>query len=591
MAIYNRDATAATAVSAFLAQFKIDASGDVTYVSGTHTFHVWWLHRSLQKIAWDFAISGDDEINLSKPNPSTSEALGTIITLQDHTTNYSVRYNITDTVAEYLFGGSVEQQNVSAELERYSGLQVLGSVNAGTTELQILQDGALLTSHWSTGKNQTDTSTLLRILIKSYAADTEIDNSLVIVKASEWFDTYAIWETTLGLGEKVAAINTSADPQNTVAAATVGAYTGLTTALATVEGYDQIDVDGNGADNFLGAASYAALTGNQNKKALYEVIKYALRRGTVNNLFGIDGDLWTWRIYDCVIDAGAGTHVQNETCSWTGGTGQLLAVDTVTGASTTRYILHLETGVAPSNNDVITGAGAATATVDGTPVKLSTSPSHLGLFTGSNWIGAYGIGFAGSELTFGDSVTSLDGETPTVPQNVTVTVNVTAGAAGDDPHVFFTEKDAVLAAPDYTVYTLAAQASGQATIVANEAIASDEPQDGWVLILPTGDTTYKAYHYSSWSTSTFTLDVTDHPSGTDEAITINDPAFVALIYASATGGGTAKTVSNTYVYLDDKNFIGWVRHGDPATPDKPVPISSAVGSGGLTLTIVLDDES
>src|SRR5210317_1698278 len=155
MAVYDRDATPSSAVTAFLSQFAISAAGAITYVSGTDTFHVWWLHRALQKKAWDLATSGDDLINLAKPNPSTSEALGTIITLLDHTTNYSVRYNITDEVAEYLFGGSVEQQNASAQTERYSGLIVLGTVVAGT-QLQIIQnhsvyDGA--TPFWGTGIN------------------------------------------------------------------------------------------------------------------------------------------------------------------------------------------------------------------------------------------------------------------------------------------------------------------------------------------------------------------------------------------------------------------------------------------------------
>ena len=595
MATYNNDATASTAVTAFLAQFTLSANGDIRWSTGTDTFHVKWLHVAMQKKVWDFTTSGDDALNLAKPNPSTSEALGTIITLNDHTTNYSVRYNIDDTAAQYLFGGSVEQYNASAQIERYSGLKVLGSTNLGTTELQILQNGGLLTSHWSTGKNQTDSSTLLRILVKTYTAGAEIDNSVVLVKASEWFDTYAIWETTLGLGESVAAINTASDPQNTTASATVGAYTGLTTAIATLEGVQAIDVDGNGADNFLGAASYNALTGNQNKKALYESVKYVLRRGTTSTIFGLDGDLWTGRVYDCSIGSGTGTHVQNETCSWgtgaTAGTGHLLGVDNTAGASTTRYVLHLETGVPPANTLTITGNGLATAVLDADAVKVTTSPSHLGVFTGSNWIGAYGIGFAGSELIFGDSVTSLDGETPSVPQNVTITINVTCGATGDDPHVFIAEKDASLTAPDYTVYTLAAQTSGQSTIVVNEAIASDEPQDGWLLVYPTGLDTYKAYHYSSWATSTFTLDATDHPTGTDEAFTLNDPAFVAIIYDSATGAGTDKTISNTYVYSTDIDVIGWVRHGDPSIPDKPVPISATVGSSGYTTTVVLEDQT
>ena len=592
MAIYDRDADANTAVTAFLAQFKVAANGDITFVSGTDTFHVWWLHRSLQKIAWDLAISGDDEINLSKPNPSTSEALGTIITLINHTTDFSVRYNIDDTVATYLFGGSVEQRNASDQVVAYYGLRVVGSVNLGTTELQILQNGALVTSHWGTGKNQTDGSTLLRILVKAIDAGVEIDNRLVITKASEWFDSYAFFETTLGLGEAVSAINTGNDPQNTTVRATVEAYTGFAAAMATLEGYQQIDVDGNGADNFLGAASYAALTGNQNKKALYEVVKAALARGTTQTIFGLDGDLWTGRIFDCTVTPGAGveTWVQNEALTWTGGTGILLAVDDVNDNATTRLILHLNTGVAPTDTQTISGATAQNA-VSGTPVRLSTSPEHLGLFTGSNWIGAFGIGFAGSELIFGDAVTSLDGQTPTVPQNVTITINVEVGNVGDDPHVFFARKDPVLTAPDYTVYTLAAQGSGQSTITVNEAIASDEPQDGWILVLPTGSTTYKAYHHSSWSGSVFTLDVTDHPTGTDEAFTLNDPAFEAVLYVSATGAGTTKTASNTYVYNADEDFIGWVRHGDPAAPDRPVPIAANVGSGGFTTTIVLDDES
>ena len=594
MAVYDRDATASTAVTAFLSQFKVAASGAITYVSGTDTFHVWWLHRALQKIAWDFAISGDDEINLAKPNPSTSEALGTIITLNDHTTNFSVRYNITDTVAEYLFGGSVEQQNASAQLERYSGLQVLGSTNLGTTELQILQNGALLTSHWGTGKNQTDATTLLRILVKSYTAGAETDNSLVIVKASEWFDTYAIWETTLGLGEKVAAINTASDPQNDTAAATVGAYTGLTTALATLEGYDQIDVDGNGADNFLGTASYNALTGNQNKKALYEVVKYALRRGTANTIFGIDGDLWTGRIYDVTVTPGAGaeTWTQNETLSWTGGTGVLLGVDDVNDVSTTRMIIHLSTGVAPTNTQVISGATAQNA-CSGTPTKLSTAANHLGVFTGSNWIGAYGIGYSSSELTFGDSVTSLDGLTPTVPQNVTITINVECDT-GDDPHVFLAIKDAVLAAPDYTTNTVGA--GNNATdpdFVVTSAIPPDTPQDAWFGVLDTtgGATAYEFYHHSSWTGSTYTLDVTDHAGGLTTTYTSGDDVFEAILYDSATGGGTTKTISNTYVYSADIDVIGWVRHGDPAAPDKPVPISATVGSAGYTTTVVLDNES
>ena len=64
MAVYDRDyATPADAVTAFLAQFSITAGGDIRWDTGTNTFHVWWLHRALQKKVWDLATSGNDFLN------------------------------------------------------------------------------------------------------------------------------------------------------------------------------------------------------------------------------------------------------------------------------------------------------------------------------------------------------------------------------------------------------------------------------------------------------------------------------------------------------------------------------------------------
>lgn len=588
MAVYDRDADAATAVTAFLAQFTLNANGDIRFSAGTDTFHVWWLHRALQKKVWDFAVSGDDNLSLSKPNPSTSEALGTIITLLDHTTNYSVRYNIDDTVAQSLFGGSVEQTNVSSQLERYSGLIVLGSVNSGTTELQILQDGALYPSFWGTGINQTDANTLLRVLVKTYTAGAETDNSIVVVKASEWGDTYSIWETTLGLGEKVAAINTFADPQNDTALLTVQGYGAI---AATGEGYDQIDVDGNGADNFLGTWSYAGLS-VQTKKALFERVKSLLVRSTTETLFGLDGDLWTGRVYDVPMTAGAGaeTWAQNDTVTWTGtnaGEGVLLGVDSLNDSTAVRMIIHLTRGVAPTTGDTITN-GTASQVLSGPSVKLATSPSHLGVFTGSSWIGAYGIGFDATELEFGDSVTSLDGLTPSVPQNVTITVNAEVGSAGDVPHFFLAEKDPVLNAPDYDKYSAAGNISGAGILDVTGSIDLDEPKTGWVGVLHNGDTAYTFYEYTNWAGGQFTL------SGTlNAAISATDPVFIAFLYQTGTGAGTTKTASRTFVFnAGTRDFVGWVRHGDPAIPDKPVPVSfTGVGSNSVALTVQLDDES
>lgn len=577
MAIFDYSADPTTAVTAFLLQFKVDASGDVTYVSGSDTFHVWWLHRSLQKIAWDFAISGDEEINLSKPTPSKAEALGTIITLYDYTTDFSVRYNITDQVATYLFGGSISQKNASAQEESYRGLRVLGSVNL-PTNLQVLQNNVVLTSHWGTGKNQTDSTTLLRILVKCMAAGVGIDNHIVNVKAATWGDTYAIWQTTLGLGESVAAINTTADPQNNTLLATVQGY-----AISNSEGYQLLNVDGLGNKPFLGAWSYGLL----NKKALYEKVKSKLVYGSAETLYGIDGDLWTGRLYNCVITTPrSGTWVQNETLAWSGGTGQLLGVNTTTGGSTVRLILHLNTGVAPAAAATITGNGGAVGTVSGTPTSLSTNPGHLGQFTGSAWIGARGIGFATSELGAADSVMDLDGNLVAPLNTVNVIVNVEC-EVGDDPHVYLAKKHATLNRPDEAQLTAASgNNSGNGTFVVNEAIPTDTPTTGAVLVKATGHTTAVALYYTSWSGSTFTL------TGTlPYNITASDTAWPAFLYESATGGGTTKTASATLVYSADRALVGWVRHGAPGVPDKPVALSTTLTSNGVNLTVVIEDDA
>ena len=579
MAIYDTDATSSTAITAWLAQFKVASTGAITYVTGTHTFHVKWINRALQKIAWDFIISGDDEVNLSFPNPSKEEALGKIVTLYDHTTDYSVNYTVTDTVMEYHFGGSVSQ-NGGADI--YYGLQILGS-STTPVPIKIIQDEVELTSHWGTGKNQTDSNTQLRIMIKGRDTGTDIDGLRIVMKAATWEETYAFWETTLQLGESVGSISTDADPQNDTLLATVQAY-----SITKSEGYKLLDLDGNGNKPYLGEWSYSP---EGSKKALYEFVKMILEDGTTETLYGVDGDLWTNRVFDCSITSGTGTHVQNETCTWgagaTAGNGNLMGVDSLTGTATSRYILHLGAGVPPESGVTITGNGSATAVTDADAVKLSTNPNHLAQFTGA-WIGAYGIGFDSNEIGVVDSFTSLDGDPISPPNNVTISGTMEALDSGDDLHVFLATKDAVLNAPDYTVYTCVGESISSAVIRVNETIASDTPQAGWFGVLKTGTTTYKFYEYDSWTSGTDTFNLVGTIA--DDAITASDPGFHAIFYDSMTGGGTTKSASNSLVYSSDIAVVGWVRHGDASGVDKIIPVSGTVGSAGFSFTGTMEAE-
>lgn len=575
MAVYDKDADPTTAVNAFLAQFTCGPNGDIRYDAGSDTFHTWWLHRALQKIAWDFTISGDDGINLSKPNPSTSEALGTIITLEDHTTDYSVRYNITDAEAEYFFGGSIEQKSSGGNTDRYAGLIVLGSVNSSSTELQIIQNNALLTSHWGTGKNQTDTSTLMRIVVKTINDGTTTDGGRIIVKANEWGDTFAVWRTTLGLGEAVAAINTFADPQNDTLKATVDAYIGI----SNTEGYQLIDVGTGGPKPYLSKWDY----GGNDKKALYEWVKSQMTRGTSDTIYGIDGDLFTGGpTFSVTLNAGAGGEdwVQNEVVTWTeSGTpssGILMGVDDVDDDEATEMWIHILTGINPTSGTAISGA-AASQTVN-TITSLAQSPNLLGQFTGAAWIGAFGIGFDENQVTQADAFSPLDGSGPIQPPNnvsVAVTVNGTTNA-----HVMLAR--ATGGAINQTQYTAeSGNNSGDSDLVIKEAIASDTPITGYVLVFDNG--TFHPEEYSSWSGSTFTLTGTLSQTYSEDAVVI-----VPILYHNVAADGG--TVNTSLVQSSNIEVAGWVRHGEPGTPHKPVPISGTIGSAGLSLTVQLDAE-
>ena len=571
MAIYDRDANATTAVTAWLAQHIVASTGAITDDTTVDTFHVYWIHRSLQKIVYDLVASGNDDPNLSYPDPSTQAAVGKIITLKNHTTDYAVNYTVTDTVMESHFGGSVSQNNGD---DIYYGLKIPGTV-AVPMPIKVLQNHTVLTSHWGNGKNQTDSTTLARIMVKGRSGGADIDNLIVNGRLDTWGHTFAGWETKLELGEAQAPMSSSADPQNTTTLGTVQAYT-----IAKSEGYNLLNLDNQGVKPYLGEWSYAP---EGNKKALYEFVKSLLTDTTAETLYGVSGALWTGRIYDVVIASGSGTHVQNETVSWTGGTGNLVGVDDLDGTTTSRLFFHLNTGVAPSDTDTITGAGAATAIVSGTPATLSTHVNHLGQFTGS-WIAAYGIGFASAEVTSADSFKDLDGNIVNPPNNVPISGTVECVDAGDVAHVMLAKKHDTLGSPEYDTYSAVGGTSGDAFIDV-DAIASDVPQAGYVGVLRTGTTAREYYEYTSWSGVRFTL------SGTISGdITATDPAHVAIFYEAAAGGGTTKTVSNSLIYTSNIAVVGWVRQGDETAPDVWQAISGTIGSAGYSFAVDLSRE-
>jgi len=537
--------------------FSITSAGDIRHTGGASTYTVLELHRWLQDLADDSSSMGDDLVDIVSDNPS-DRATDQILTLNG-------TYNIDDDASEYFYGGSVSQTGGDT---LYSGLQVLGSVNAATTQLQIVQNNTLLTNFWGTGVNNAG-SVLLRILVKSRVSGADIDGKRIRVQAREYGDYFDSFNVTLGQGESVAAISTTLDAQNDTAISAVSAYSDVT----NTEGFQLLDLDnGNGNREYYSKWTYGAL----DQKALWEWSKYVQHRATTETIHGMNGELFqgithSWN-YNNEL---SGPYTEDEVLSWSTGTGVLLALDD--DGTTGNLYIQLTTGIAPVSGASVSGVTSlATSDVSGTPDVKIISNHLLGLYTGS-FIGAYGVGMEPTELTSNDSVQDLASVTQTPPNNVSVTV--TSVVSGDR---VLLARDDTSGAIEEDTYTLSgANTSGATTIAVNEAINNDDPSFGKIRVWNSSQ--FDVYNYASYSGSVFTLSGAEVLSQT---YTSGDNVFVPFIDEQATGTSVSKTIK----YSSDINVVGRVRNGG-ASPIKPFPITGIIGSAGFSVsTIRTSDE-
>ncbi len=397
-------------------ELSVAANGDIRHDGvSSNNYTVLELHRYLQGLADDASSSGDDILDITYPLPS-DRATDNIISLVNG-------YNIDDDLAEHLYGGSIAQDGGNT---LYSGLSVVGSVGSASTELQVVQNNAILTSYWGTGLNNSGT-TLLRVLIKTRTGGVDIDGKRVRVQAREFGDTFDFFSLELGDGEKVAAISTSSDPQNNTSSGTVAGYN-----VTNTEGYQTIDLsNGSGAEPY-----YSKWTYNNEAdelKALWEYGKYITRRGTSETIHGINGELFLGitHYYNFNTEVGS-SFTEDDIVTWSTGTGLLLALDN----SGNEAWIQLLTGTAPINGTTITnGASTGTHDVNGSVSVPNISKVFLGSYTGS-LIGAFGIGVDPPDLRTSDSVVDLNG----VSQSpIAVSVSVTSVSEGTSVQVIANE--------------------------------------------------------------------------------------------------------------------------------------------------------
>jgi hypothetical protein len=556
-----------------LADWSVDnATGDIRYIGGGHGASPTYatvieLHRFLQDLADDASFVGNDELDITVVTPS-DRSTDNIITLINS-------YNIDATAAEHLYDGSIIQTGGATI---YDGFVVIGS----STAIQIIQDGAVLADDWwnsNSGLNPDSANGIShRFMLLVRDAGADIDGRRIVSTTRNFGFTFGEFKINgTARGNNVIALTQASDLNNQTASGTVATWTSIVNDL---EGYSGIDADGNAANEFY----YSNWElGTQSKNDFYERLKYLSRDGTAETLYGLSGELFRGITHQIAIDAPTGTFVQPEEVSWSGGTGQLLAIDSVT-AGTTMWIQIL-TGVAPTDNQLITGVSTATALVNVTVTDRLISTPFVGASTGSAIIGSYGFGIGADDLGTNDRVVALDNVTRQPPNNVTFSVG--GLVIGEDRVLVGPESAGNLNKTQMTIATTALSAANITSVEVN-AIPGGTPSAGTIRVVDNAGNDRRLV-YTSFTGVTFTID----PTASEAAVAnvadfdttgaaISNGVYVSYIDKLATA--TTESFTSVYPGSDVALFIR-VRDG-AGTPIKTFETTGTLGSGGGTTTAI-----
>lgn len=553
---------------------SVASNGDIRYTGDAHGgaapgyYTVIQFHRFLQDLADDAVASGDDLLDITKPTPSDKST--------DNIIKLNAPYNIDSVLSEHLYDGSITQANGD---ETYSGLVVVGSVPA-TTELQLVQNNVLLPSYWGTGLNTNPTANiLLRIMVLTRVAGSDIDGKRLRVQARELGDSYAEFSLTAGLGNSTAAIFTSVDLNNQKSEPTIAAMT----SIVNVEGYQGLDVDGDTINEFY----YSQWdTGVQTINDLYERTKWLQRRGTAETIYGISGSLFrgiTHSIPYNTQDVGE-FFTEGEIVTFGDGATALVLADTEAGVDTSDSgILYVQllTGVAPLNGATIAGL-TCNALVNGVSTSRTVSPAFIGATTGSAIIGAYGIGVQPLDLTNRDQLFDL-GNTLRVPPN-NVQFSVGGLVIGEDYVLVGPESGGVLQENQFALQT-SLITDNITSIQINVLIPSDTPTTGTIRVQDDIGV-YRKLHYSSYTGDTFTIDTTD---GNEDFALTNATALNNVFISYIDKLATAPLENFTCVFSSVRSLFIRVRDGG-TSPIKTFETTGTLGfSGGQTTVIRTSD--
>lgn len=299
---------------------------------------------------------------------------------------------------------------------------------------------------------------------------------------------------------------------------------------------------------------------------------------TSPKLYGLTGELFKGITHEINIDTNTGTFSAVEAVSWSGGTGQMLAIDSTTAG--TKMWIQLLTGVIPTDNQVITGGtSGATAQCNVTVTERALPFPFLGQSTGSAIIGGYGVGVETADLSASDKLFDLTSTQRTPPNNVTFTVS---GLVSTEDYVLVgPESGGTLQVGQFT---LNGSLTGAAvtSVVVNTTIPSDTPSSGTIRVMRNSGI-YSRIAYSSFTGSTFTITSTDFSS--DNATTGNN-CFISYIDKLA----ASTSESFTVVYSSNRALFVRVRDGG-GTPIKTFETTATLGSAGGSATAIRTSDS
>jgi len=551
--------------------FEIQSDKDIRYVGAAHGasgagyYTVIEFHRWLQDLADDASAVGDDYMDITKETPS-DRSTDNIITLLG-------TYNLDDMAAEHLYDGSVIQSTGSAI---YDGLRIIA---AEGMDLQIVQNGAVVVNDfWNTvpygqgtkGLNRDVPNGLShRFMLKVRTAGADIDGRRLICQTREWGKTFSEFKINgTARGNNVAALTYADDLNNTTGVGTVAGWTTIT----NTEGYRGIDVNNDTTPEYY-YSEWDRATYSINQ--FYERMKWLVRTGSASTLYGLNGELFRGITHEITVH-GQGTtdFFAVEPVSWSGGTGQMLAVNDVNAA--TKMWIQLLTGIAPTDTQVITGdTSGAYCDVNVTVTERSLSQPFCGSSTGAAFIGAYGFCLQALDLSASDKVFDLTTTMRQAPNYVTFTVG--GLAYPDEDYVLVAPNDGGAIDLDQMILNGALTGAAVTSVVVTGSIPSDTPASGTIRILRVSGK-YTRHPYSAWVGSTFTI--TSHNFSTDNA------ANGANVFVSYIDGlATAATKTFTSVYLADRSLYIRVRDGG-ATPIKTFESTGSLGSAGGSATAI-----